>query len=183
MNTEQNKTGAPAAKVADPLWNPYVAGVALGLVFLVSFLVLGHGLGASGAANRVGILALETVAPEHVRDQSFFSTFVGGEGHILNNWLVFAVLGVFLGGAVSSTLAGRWRSQVIRGPRISIRSRLLLAVLGGVLMGVAARLARGCASGQALSGGMVMSVGSWIFMMSMFVGAYALALVVRRQWR
>ena len=107
MNTEQNKTGAPAAKVADPLWNPYVAGVALGLVFLVSFLVLGHGLGASGAANRVGILALETVAPEHVRDQSFFSTFVGGEGHILNNWLVFAVLGVFLGGAVSSTLAGR----------------------------------------------------------------------------
>ena len=31
-------------------WNPYLAGVALGIVLLSSFLVMGKGLGASGGA-------------------------------------------------------------------------------------------------------------------------------------
>ena len=34
---------------AQGFWNPYVAGVALGLVLLVTFYVMGTGLGASGA--------------------------------------------------------------------------------------------------------------------------------------
>ena len=35
-------------------WNPYLAGLALGLVLLTSFLVMGKGLGASGAAYHLG---------------------------------------------------------------------------------------------------------------------------------
>jgi uncharacterized protein len=50
-------------------------------------------------------------------------------------------------------------------------------------MGFAARLARGCTSGQALSGGAVLSVGAWAFMFSVFAGGYALAWFLRRQWR
>jgi hypothetical protein len=49
-------------------------------------------------------------------------------------------------------------------------------------MGLAARAARGCTSGQALSGGAVLSVGAWIFMLSVFGGGYAFAWFVRRQW-
>ena len=47
----------------------------------------------------------------------------------------------------------------------------------------AARLARGCTSGQALTGGALMSAGSWAFMMCVFGGGYALAYFVRREWR
>ena len=47
----------------------------------------------------------------------------------------------------------------------------------------AAKLTRGCTSGQALSGGAVQSVGSWAFMLSVFAGGYAAAYFVRRQWR
>ena len=36
-----------------------------------------------------------------------------------------------------------------------------------------ARLARGCTSGQALSGGAVLSVGSWAFALAIFASAYA----------
>ena len=72
---------------------------------------------------------------------------------------------------------------VEKGPRISVRNRLLLAFLGGSLMGVGAKLARGCTSGQALSGGAVLNVGSWAFMMMVFAGAYGLAWFVRRQWK
>jgi hypothetical protein len=49
-------------------------------------------------------------------------------------------------------------------------------------MGMAARAARGCTSGQALSGGAAMSVGAWMFMLSVFAGGYAVAWFVRRQW-
>jgi hypothetical protein len=50
-------------------------------------------------------------------------------------------------------------------------------------MGFGAKLARGCTSGQALTGGAVLGVGSWAAMMAIFGGAYALAYFVRRQWQ
>ena len=56
------------------------------------------------------------------------------------------------------------------------------AFLGGAFMGYGARLARGCTSGQALSGGAVLSVGSWAFMFAVFGGAYALAYFVKKLW-
>jgi uncharacterized membrane protein YedE/YeeE len=169
--------------VVGRLWNPYLGGIALGLVLLAAFVVLGHGIGASGAAARLGTTVLDAVAPGHTHGHEYFAPYVTGESHVLNNWLVFLVIGTFLGGAVAAFTGGRQRSGVARGPRISVRNRLLMALAGGIIMGVAARFARGCTSGQALSGGALLSVGSWIFMLSVFAGGYALALVVRRQWR
>lgn len=166
-----------------PLWNPYVAGFALGVVLLSSFVVLGFGLGASGAANRLGIFTVDKVAPATAEKTSYMKEYVAGKKHVLDDWLVFEVLGVFLGGAVGAYSGGRMRRQVLRGPKISARNRLLLAVLGGVITGVGARIARGCASGQALTGGALLSVGSWVFMGMFFVGAYMAAPLVRRQWR
>jgi len=145
-------------------WNPYLAGIALGLVLLTSFLVMGHGLGASGAATRIGTLVTT------------------GDAHALDDWLVFEVLGVFLGGALGAYTAGRLTFDVIRGTGVSVSRRLTFAFGGGLLMGLAARAARGCTSGQALSGGAAMSVGAWIFMLSVFAGGYGMAWFVRRQW-
>ena len=168
-----------------PLWNPYLTGVALGLVLLASFLVLGFGLGSSGAANRVAITAAHAVAPETVEANAYMGKYVAEQKHLLDDWLVFMVLGVFLGGAVGAFSGGRMRSMVVQGPNISRRNRIILAVLGGVITGVGARLARGCASGQALTGGSLLSASSWTFMMMFFAGAYIFAFLpfIRRQWR
>ena len=57
-----------------------------------------------------------------------------------------------------------------------------LALLGGLLVGFAARLARGCTCGQALVGGAELSVGGWAFMVCVFAGGYATAYFVRKQW-
>lgn len=168
---------------SERFWNPYLAGVALGLVLLASFLLAGKGLGASGAVARTVATLVEAVAPAHAAAHPLLGEYVAGETHPMASWLVFMVLGVVLGGASSSFFAGRQKLQVIRGPRISIPWRLTLALSGGMIMGFAARLARGCTSGQALSGGALMSVGSWIFMLAVFAGGYAMALAVRRQWR
>ncbi len=163
-------------------WNPYLAGVALGLVLLASFLIMGQGLGASGAVYRFGVAALGAVAPEHVARNPHFSHVVSGGRSALDNFYIFMVVGVFLGGLVSSYAAGRMKVGVRKGPRIGVPARLALAVTGGVLMGFAARLTRGCTSGQALSGGALMSAGSWIFMLAVFAGGYAVAYFVRREW-
>jgi uncharacterized membrane protein YedE/YeeE len=92
------------------------------------------------------------------------------------------VIGVFLGGFIGAVSAGRFRSTVEKGPRIGVKGRLAYAFGGGVIMGFAAALARGCTSGQALSGGATLATGSWLFMLMVFAGGYAVAYFVRRQW-
>ena len=66
--------------------------------------------------------------------------------------------------------------------RVRVELAWLFAFLGGAIMGYGARFARGCTSGQALSGGAVLSVGSWAFMFAVFGGGYAVAYFVRKLW-
>jgi hypothetical protein len=163
--------------------NPYLAGVGLGLVLLAAYVVMGRGLGASGAFSSAVAVAVDGVAPEHARANEFYVGYLeGGAGHPLKSWLVFQVLGLAIGGFVSGALAGRVKKTVEKGPRVSTRSRFLMAFIGGSLMGFGAKLARGCTSGQALSGGAMLGIGSWSFMIMVFVGGYAAAWFVRRQW-
>jgi hypothetical protein len=163
-------------------WNPYLAGVALGLVLLASFLVMGQGLGASGAVFRYGVGLLHAVAPAHVESNPHMGAMVAGGQSPLDNYFTYMTIGVLLGGAVSSYAAGRMRLGVRKGPRTTLGWRLTFAFGGGLLMGYAAKLARGCTSGQALSGGAMLSVGAWIFMLAVFAGGYGMAWFVRRQW-
>lgn len=174
---------APAPPAEQPFWNPYVAGVVLGLVLLSSFLVMGWGLGSSSAATRLAVGAVHVVAPGAVERNAYFSPYVAAGRSPLHDWMVFEVLGVLLGGAVAAYSAGRMRIGVEKGPNVTRGKRFAYAVVGGVLMGFAARLARGCTSGQALTGGAVLSLGSWVFMMAVFTGGYLVAPLVRRQWR
>lgn len=165
---------------ARPYANPYLAGVGLGLVLLAAFVVMGRGIGASGAISSCVAACVATVAPAHADAIPSFSRYLGSG--VFRDWLVIEVLGVGLGGYVSARLAGRVSKGVDKGPRISNRGRFALAVLGGVLVGVGAKLARGCPSGQALTGGAMLNVGSWAFMMAVFAGGYAFARVVKKQW-
>lgn len=163
-------------------WNPYAAGVVLGLVLATSFVVAGHGLGASGALGRVVTAGIDAVAPSHVDLNPYLAPIAGGDRNAFDNWIVWVVLGALVGGFTSGALARRIRLETYRGPRISVQQRWLMATVGGTLVGFGARLARGCTSGQALSGGAMLSVGSWAFMFSVFIGGYALAYAVRRLW-
>ena len=99
--------------------------------------------------------------------------------------MVFALLGVAIGGFLSALSNKRVApfGTVERGPQSSRTLRLTMALIGGVFMGFAARMARGCTSGQALSGGAMLSLGSWAFMICVFAGGFGLAWFVRRQWR
>jgi hypothetical protein len=163
--------------------NPYLAGIGLGLVLLAAFVLVGRGLGASGAFNSTIAWLVSLAAPGYAHANEFLAPYLTGDTHPLKAWLVFEVAGVFVGAFVSGLLARRVARTIERGPHSSIGARLLLAFAGGVLMTFGAALARGCASGQALTGGALLNLGSWAFMMCFFAGAYAAAPFLRRQWR
>lgn len=166
-----------------PYWNSYWAGFGLGLVLLASFVIMGRGLGASGAFTTAVATAAHQIAPTHAENNAFYAEYLGdGSRSPLKDWLVFEVLGVFVGGFLSGVLANRLKLKVEKGPRITTSRRLIFAFIGGALMGIGAKIALGCTSGQALSGGALLNVGSWTFMWCVFGGAYALAYFFRKQW-
>ena len=163
-------------------FNPYLGGVLLGLVLFSAFFITGNGLGASGGLNRMLVFFEDLIAPEHVDRTSYLLALAGGSKNPLDSWIVILTIGTIMGGFVSGWLNGRVKVETNKGPNISKRTRWVMAFVGGGFMGYGARMARGCTSGQALSGGAVLSVGSWAFMFAVFAGAYALAYFVRKLW-
>jgi uncharacterized membrane protein YedE/YeeE len=146
-----------------PYMNPYLAGIGLGLVLLAAFVIMGRGLGAQSNAFYKGYLNTPN-------------------GNPLNDWIVYEIVGVLIGGAISGFLSGRIRRTVDKGKRISVTTRMIYALVGGMLIGFGSKIARGCTSGQALTGGALLSVGSWIFMLAVFAAAYTTAYLFRKQW-
>ncbi len=166
----------------DRYTNPYVIGALLGLVLLFSFYTMGRGVGSSSSFTRIATAGVELVAPHHAKTNPYFSKYLQNERSPLMAWLVFLTLGAALGGLFSAFIARRIRGEVARGPSIGVTVRLWLALGGGILSGFAARLARGCTSGQALTGASELAFGSWIFMFCIFAGAYATAYFFRKEW-
>ena len=162
--------------------DPYLAGVGLGLVLLASFALTGQGLGASGAFADLAAQAVGWASPRAAAANGYFASYLA-EGAPWTVWMVVEVAGVVLGGFLSGWLSGRWRRAEGDGAPAAPRGRRWLATgAGGALMGVGAVLARGCTSGQALSGGALLSVGSWLFMAALFASAFLVAPLVRRLW-
>ena len=187
--TDQKTTSRETSRIkqifsrpARPYTNPYLGGVLLGLVLFSSFFITGSGLGASGGLSRIVAYVEDLIAPGHVDRVPYLIDMAGGQLNPLDNWIVFVTTGVILGGFVSGVINGRTKFETNKGPRISTKTRWLVAFLGGILFTYGARMARGCTSGQALSGGSTLSAGSWVVMFSIFGGAYALAYFVRKLW-
>jgi uncharacterized membrane protein YedE/YeeE len=169
-----NDRGAPYA-------SPYFAGVGIGMVLLAAYVIVGHGVGVSGALTSIVRTAARVILNT---PPPYWSAYAAnGLSGLLQNWFVVEVIGIAIGGLTSAALAGRLRRDTERGVGVSVSRRLAFAGAGGVFMGIGARLAKGCTSGQALTGGSLLSVGSWIFIASAFAAAYLVAPLVRREWR
>jgi len=163
--------------------NPYLAGFLLGLVLLATIVITGRGLGASGAVKSLMISVVNTVAPSHVENTPYFSNYMASHDNSpMKNWLMFEVLGVLIGGFISGLISNRLKFKIERGPRISTKTRLIAAVIGGVMFGIGSQLGRGCTSGAALSGMAVLSTAGFVTMLAIFGMGYVLAFFFRKLW-
>ena len=162
--------------------HPYFGGFVLGIVLLLSILFTGNGLGSSGGTTRIVAFIEDAISPSHVDNTPYLLKMAGGDKNPLDDWIIPVFFGALAGGFTSGMISGRAKFETTKGPNISNRTRWLMSFLGGVIFLYGARMARGCTSGQALTGGATLAAGSWAIMLAIFGGAYALAYFVRKLW-
>lgn len=163
-------------------WNPYFGGFLLGLLIILTFFLTGRGLGASGALKSTVVTVVHTLAPTHAENNVYYSKFLTEEKSPMNNWLVFEALGVLFGAFLSGAMTSRLKFKVQHSPKISSKRRLVFALIGGILFGLGAQIARGCTSGAALSGMAVLATGGFITMLAIFGTGYLVAYFFRKNW-
>jgi len=163
-------------------WNPYFGGAMLGLLMILTFYITGRGLGATGGTKNAIVATVETVAPTYASESAYYKKYYDEDKNPLENWLVFETIGILIGAFLSGAISGRVRFRVQHSPKITVKTRLIFAGIGGLLFGVGSQIARGCTSGAALSGSAVLSLGGFITMIAIFGTAYVVAYFFRKLW-
>ncbi len=163
--------------------NPYLGGVLLGLLMILTVYISGRELGVSGAVKDTIVTVANAISPTAAKVHPYYGMYIKDGKSPMDTWLVFEVLGLFLGALLSGIIFRRVKKPFVEhGPRITSKKRLLFALIGGIIWGFGTRLGRGCTSGAALSGSSTFSFGGVMVMLLIFASAYAFAWFFRKLW-
>lgn len=154
---------ALAHRPVQPFWSPWIAGIALGLVLLLTFVLTGHGLGATGFTTRLTAVLGGPAARANAYLGPLFD-----DGQPLASWITWQVIGVALGGLFAAWRAGRFRVQLDGVRSIGAPRRLAWALAGGIAAGFGARVSAGCTSGLGLSGAATLGLAAFVFLGAFF---------------
>jgi len=165
-----------------PHWPPYVAGVVLGLVLVLTFVLVGNGVGASGMFARFAAAIGEGIAPQVTEANGYLGPLVKKGSNPLSSWIVVEVAGIALGALLAAIASGRFRITLEGTHKIGRSPRLLLALTGGILAGVGSRIASGCTSGIGLSGAAMLGIGGFVFLLSFFLVGLVVSRLLRGVW-
>jgi len=165
-----------------PLWPPFVAGIVLGLVLILTFILVGNGVGASGTFARIAAAIGMQVAPAATEANGYLGRMVANNANPLAAWIVLEVVGVAIGAVLAAVSAGRFRLQMDGARKIGFWPRVSLALLGGILSGFGSRMAAGCTSGVGLSGTAMLGIGGFIFLVAFFLVGLGISAFMRRAW-
>lgn len=130
------------------IWSGWIGGIGIGLYLLLQFWITNKPLGCSTSYGNVAGMV--------VRSHYFQS----GEFESLNNWRLWFMLGLPIGGALAALTSPNyvWDFHFSMGQMYDsimpaeLWKKAIILLSGGVFMGVGARLAGGCTSGHAISG-------------------------------
>jgi uncharacterized membrane protein YedE/YeeE len=162
---------------------PWKAALALSGLSLLSWCIVGMPMGITSSYAKLAGYLESLVAPAHVRASAFFqgvplncthpitgAPLVGGPGPRLDAIaaIQFPLLaGILLGSALAAGTVGELRLRT-RAPR----RQMLSALAGGVLMGLAARMAPTCNLWHLLGGLPILATSSILFLAGMVPGAW-----------
>ena len=162
-------------------WNPYLGGVILGTMLFITFLIASQGFGASGTFSRLTAQYLVD-SDKSWLSNAYVASYFKHSDSALANWTVLETVGILIGGFISALLAGRFMLSPDKAKSYPASKRFFWAFVGGTIVAIATRLARGCTSGQGLDGMATFSVGAWIFMFATFAAALIFSPLFRKQW-
>jgi hypothetical protein len=167
-------------------WSPYVAGILLGIVGVLSVWLANSLLGASGAFENLAGMIGKALAPAAF-DNLYFN-FIMPPGITTG---VILLIGVFFGGmigaATSKTLNWGKKDSANSDPLWKrtfgpqVWKRWVLAFVGAIILEYAAGIAGGCTSGLAISGGMLLAPAAFLFIAGMFASGILTALIIYRR--
>lgn len=152
-------------------WSPYVVGSGIGILSWFSFLISGKPIATSTTFARSGGMIEEKISGEKAEQRPYYKKIK------LNiNWQWMLVVGVVIGSFFSAILSGDFQVGVWV-PSLweatfgdSALLRVIVAAVGGVILGFGARFAGGCTSGHGISGTLQLAVSSWISAICFFIG-------------
>ncbi len=165
-----------------PLWSPYVAGVVLGLVLILTFILVGNGVGASGTFARIAAAIGMQIAPETTQANHYLGRMVANGANPFASWIVLEVVGIAIGALLAAASAGRFRIQLDGAKKIGRNRRIALALAGGALAGFGSRLAAGCTSGIGLSATAMLGISGFVFLLVFFLTGLGVSALMRRVW-
>src|SRR5690606_21696383 len=158
-------TGVPptargAARILRGSWPMWVGAVALAVLGAGVLLVSGGAWGVTSAFALWGAKALQAIGL-HPETWAYWQQPAQAKalaGPVLADKTSLTNIGIMIGAAVAATAGGAW----VVHRSIPWRTALA-AVLGGIVMGVGARLASGCNIGAYLAGIASGSLSGWIW--------------------
>lgn len=170
---------------------PWRAALILALLGFASYVLIGMPMGITTSYAKLGAGIESLIAPEHVQSLAYFSlqplnytppfsdhAIQGGPRPSLDAIAAIQyplILGI-IGGALASALRlGEWR-LVWRLPR----RQLLSALSGGLLLGLAARMASGCNVWHLWGGVPILALQSLLFLAGLLPGTWVGARLLTR---
>ncbi|MBN1763596.1 MAG: YeeE/YedE family protein [Methanomicrobia archaeon] len=159
-------------------WSPYIVGIGIGILSWFAFLLSDKAIGCSTAYARTSGMIERLVRGNKVLEKQYYKKFAP-----VVDWEWMLVLGVVIGAFISANLGGTF--HVLWVPSLWAASfgtnpvlRWLVALIGGILMGLGARWAGGCTSGHGISGTLQLAVSSWLAAICFFIGGIATAMLI-----
>jgi uncharacterized membrane protein YedE/YeeE len=161
-------------------WSPYVVGAGIGVLSWFTFLLSDKPIGCSTAFARTSGMIERLFRGRKVMEKPYYKEFPPTV-----DWEWMLVLGIAIGSFVSAQLSGQfylrwvpdtWAAAFGHEPLL----RLIMALVGGMLMGFGARWAGGCTSGHGISGTLQLSVSSWVAALCFFIAGIATAKLMFR---
>jgi uncharacterized protein len=164
-----------ALDYSGPAWSPYLVGALIGILGCITRLVSGRSIGASSAYAMLAGLLGKKFIPERTKSLVYFQ-----KNPPSINWGTYFVIAVVIGAFVAALTGSEINAQLVPamwadrfGP--AALPRLATAFVGGCIMALGARIAGGCTSGHGISGTQELSIGSWVSVISFFVGGMIVA--------
>lgn len=159
-------------------WSPYLAGAGIGILSWFTFLLSDKGLGCSTSYAKTAGMIESVVTRGKSRDKKYYKEFPP-----VIDWQWILVIGIIIGAFLSSILSGTFSVGVVPdlfqarfGDDPAVR--ILFALIGGILMGIGARWARGCTSGHGITGNMQLGTASLVASACFFAGGIAMAFIL-----
>lgn len=155
-------------------WDIRLVAALIGIIATIQFAVMSN-FGITGPETRIGGVGLSLIFGE---DFVYNNTYLNGLFADFPNigigpeetLIFFLIVGAFVAALLSNSFKIRWPKK----------SRLPYAIIGGLLMGVASRMAPGCNIANVITGVGGLSISSFIVVFGMIIGIYiAMAYIFR----